>query len=116
MTIEKEYLYLNANGTFSVVLLVSVQKGKAFIKDLEIKGSGIWKVSDRTLVAVVNKMEVPFAKEVYRISQESLRNVAAKFKSRFKNEPIRILTIKSIDMHNLITINEASKQTHYLRQ
>lgn len=116
LTIEKEYLYLNANNTFTVVLLVSVQKGVAFIKDLEIKGSGIWKVSDRTLVAVVNKMEVPFAKEVYKISQESLRNLAANFKSRFKNEPIRILRIKSIDMNHLVTINEASNETHYIRQ
>jgi hypothetical protein len=114
--IEKEYLYLNANGTFSLVLLVSVQKGEAFVRDLEIKGSGIWKVSDRTLVAVVKKMEVPFAKEVYKISQESLRNLASTFKNRFEKEPIRILTIKSIDKNNLITLNEASKQTHYIRQ
>ena len=116
LTIEKEYLHLNANSTFTVVLLVSVQKGEAFVRDLEIKGSGIWKVSDNTLVAVVNKMEVPFAKEIYRISQASLRNLAANFKRRFEKEPIRILTIKSIDQNNLITLNEALKQTHYIRQ
>ena len=114
--IEKEYLYLNSNSTFTLVLLVSVQKGDAFVRDLEIKGSGIWKVSNRTLVAVVNKMEVPFAKEVYRISQESLRNLAATFKHRFEKEPIRILTIKNIDQNNLVTVNEASTQTHYRRQ
>ena len=116
LTIEKEYLYLNANGTFSIVLLVSVQKGEAFVRDLEIKGSGIWKVSDHTLVAVVNKMKVPFAKEIYRISQASLRTLAANFKQRFEKEPIRILTIKSIDQNNLITLNESLKQTHYIRQ
>ncbi|MGB5505995.1 MAG: hypothetical protein WBM70_04815 [Sulfurovum sp.] len=114
--IEKEYLYLNGNGTFTIVLLVSVQKGDAFVRDLEIKGSGIWKVSNHTLVAVVKKMEVPFAKEVYRISQESLRHLATTFKNRFEKEPIRILTIKSIDQNNLITVNEASKQTNYIRQ
>ena len=116
LTIEKEYLYLNANSTFSVVLLVSVQKNEAFVRDLQIKGSGIWKVSNHTLVAVVNKMEVPFAKEIYRISQASLRNLASTFKHRFEKEPIRILTIKSIDQNNLITLNEALKQTHYIRQ
>ena len=116
LTIEKEYLHLHANSTFSIVLLVSVQKGDAFIRDLQIKGSGIWKVSDHTLVAVVNKMEVPFAKEVYLISQASLRNLAANFKRRFQKEPIRILKIKSIDKNNLITVNEALKQTHYSRQ
>ena len=116
LTIEREYLHLNANSTFSIVLLVSVQKGDAFIRDLQIKGSGIWKVSNHTLVAVVNKMEVPFAKEIYRISQASLRHLAANFKQRFEKEPIRILTIKSIDQNNLITVNEALKQTHYSRQ
>jgi len=116
VTTEKEYLHLNANSTFSIVLLVSVQKGDAFIRDLQIKGSGIWKVSDNTLVAVVNKMEVPFAKEIYLISQESLRNLAANFQNRFKKEPIRIRSIKSIDQENLITVNEALKETHYTRQ
>jgi len=116
LTIEKEYLYLNADRSFSIVLLVSVQKGDAFIKDLQIKGSGIWKVSDRILVAVVNKMEVPFAKEIYRISQASLGNLAANFKRRFEKEPIRIFSINSIDQNNLITLNEALKQTHYIRQ
>ncbi len=114
--IEQEYLFLNANSTFTIVLLVSVQKGDAFVRDLEIKGSGIWKVSNRTLVVVVKKMEVPFAKEVYRISQESLRNLAATFKHRFEKEPIRILTIKNIDQNNLVTVNEASTQTDYRRQ
>lgn len=116
LTIEKEYLHLKADRTFTVMLLVSVQKGDAFIRDLEIKGSGIWKVSDHTLVAVVNKMEVPFAKEIYLISQASLRHLATSFKQRFQREPIRILRIKSIDANNLITKNEALKQTHYTRQ
>ena len=93
-----------------------MQKGDAFIRDLQIKGSGIWKASNNTLVAVVKKMEVPFAKEIYRISQESLRNLAASFKNRFEKEPIRILSIKSIDQKNLITVNEALKETHYTRE
>jgi hypothetical protein len=115
LTIEKEYLHLNADHSFNIVLLVSVQKGEAFIKDLQIKGSGIWKIHEDTLVAVVNKMEVPFAKEVYLISQASLRNLADNFKRRFQEEPIRILKIKSIDRNSLITENEALKQTHYNR-
>lgn len=115
VTLEKEYLHLNADRSFNIVLLVSVQKEEAFVKDLQIKGSGIWKVSDNTLVVVVNKLEVPFAKEVYLISQESLRNLAANFKRRFENEPIRILKIKSFDKHRLITVNEASKETQYSR-
>jgi len=116
LTIEKEYLHLNRNKTFSITLLVSVQKGDAFVKDLQIKGSGIWKVSDHTLVIVVNNVEVPFAKEIYRISQASLRTLADNFKRKFQNEPIRIITIKSMDQNTLLTVNEASKETHYTRQ
>lgn len=115
VTIEKEYLHFNADRTFNIVLLVSLQKDEAFVKDLQIKGSGIWKVSDHTLVAVVNKMEVPFAKEVYLISQASLRDLAANFKRRFQEEPIRIFKIKSIDRNNLVTENEALRQTNYSR-
>ena len=115
LTIEKEYLHLNADSSFTIVLLVSLQKGEAYVKDLQIKGSGIWKVHEDTLVAVVNKMEVPFAKEVYLISQASLRNLSENFKRRFQEEPIRILKIKSIDRNSLITVNEALKQTHYSR-
>ena len=115
LTIEKEFLHLNADRSFAIVLLVSVQKGEAFIKDLKIEGSGIWKVYDDTIVAVVNQMEMPSAKEVYLISQASLRNLADNFKRRFQAEPIRILKIKSIDSKSLITENEASKQTVYSR-
>jgi len=116
LTIEKEYLHLNADRSFSIVILVSLQKGDAFVKDLQIKGSGIWKVHEQTLVAVVNKVEVPFAKEVYLISQASLRNLAENFKNRLHREPIRILTIKSINRGELTTLNEDLKQTHYLQQ
>jgi hypothetical protein len=115
LTIEKEYLHLNTDRSFTIILLVSVQKDDAYIKDLKIKGSGIWKVHENTLVAVVNKMEVPFAKEVYLISQASLRNLAESFKRRFQEEPIRILKIKSVDRNSLITENESLKQTHYSR-
>ncbi len=114
--IEKEYLNLNADHTFSIVLLVSVQKGDAFIKDLRIEGSGIWKVWNNTFVAVVNNVNVPNAKEVYLISHESLRNLSETFKNRFKNEPIRIHIIQSIDKNNMITLNEKAKETYYKRQ
>jgi len=115
-TIEKEYLHLNADRTFSIVILVSLQKEDAFIKDLRIEGSGIWKVWNNTLVAVVNKVKVPRAGEVYLISQASLRNLLEKFKHKFKNEPIRISTIQRIDKNSMITLNEKAKKTSYKRQ
>lgn len=115
-TTEKEYLYLNADHTFSIVLLVSLQKGDAFIKDLRVEGSGIWKRRDNTLVVVIKEIKVPDAKEVYLISQQSLENLAASFQNRFKNEPIRISIIKNIDRNNLTTVNERLKETRYTRQ
>lgn len=115
ITIEKEYLHLNADRTFSILLLVSVQKGDAFIKDLRIEGKGIWKLWQDKLVIVVKDVQVPIAGEVYRISQTSLRNVAANFKSRLANEPIRINIIKSADNRHLTISNEKGKVTHYKR-
>ncbi len=115
-TIEKEYLNLNADHTFSMLLLVSVYKGDAFIKNLRIEGSGIWKVWNNTFVVVVKKVEVPVAGEVYLISQESLRNLAKIFKKRFENEPIRINIIENINRNTLILINEKEKMTSYMRK
>ncbi len=115
VTTEKEYLYLNADHTFSIVILVSLQKDDAFIKDLHVEGSGIWKTMNNTLVIVIKKVKVPAAKEVYLISQQSLENLAANFQNKFINEPILISTIKSIDRNNLTTVNEKLNETHYIR-
>ena len=116
MTVEKEYLHLNANNTFSIQLFVSVQKEEAFIKDLRIEGSGIWKSRDNTLVIYIQKVEVPFAKEIYLISQESLRTLANNFKYKYENEPLRIIKIKSFTSTQLVTSNEALLETVYTRQ
>ena len=115
LTIEKEYLNLNANNTFSILLLVSVQKGDAFVKDLQIKGFGIWKAHNDTLVYVIRKVDVPFAKEVYLISQESLLQLANFFKKRLTEKPILINTIQSMDAKNLTLKNERQIETHYMR-
>lgn len=115
LTLEKEYLNLNADNTFSILLLVSVQKGDAFVRDLQIKGSGIWKSHKTTLVYVIKKVDVPFAKEVYRISQESLHQLANHFKHRFDQQPIRIITIEQMTKKQLTVINEKEKVTYYTR-
>lgn len=115
LTIEKEYLTLKNNHTFSILVFVSVQKEDAFIKDLRIEGSGIWKVWNNTLVIVVNRVDVPKAGEIYRISQSSLRNLAATFKRKYKNEPIRINKIIALDQKRLKLINEVEVQTVYTR-
>ena len=115
VTIEKEYLSLNANNTFSILLLVSVQKGDAFVKDLQIKGSGIWKVHKGTIVYVIQNVDVPFAKEVYRISQTSLEQLANYFKHRFDGQPIRIISVTKLNTNQLSVINENNKETHYTR-
>lgn len=115
LTIEKEYLSLNANHTFSILLLVSVQKGDAFVKDLQIKGSGIWKANKGTMVYVIKTVDVPFAKEVYRISQTSLEQLANYFKHRFDGQPIRINSITQLNTKQLSMINENNKETYYTR-
>ncbi len=87
LIVEKEHLILNPKHALSIDIFVSIEKGDAFIKDLRIEGSGIWKSRDNTLVAVVQKVEVPFAKEIYLISQESLRNFAILLKANMKMSP-----------------------------
>ena len=116
VTTEKEYLSLNGDNTFAIALFVSLQKGDAFIKDLRIEGSGIWKRRDDTLVIYIQKVEVPFAKEIYLISQESLRNLANNFKYKYENEPLKIIVIEYLDDQKLVTENEKGQVTSYSRQ
>lgn len=115
VTTEKEYLTLNQNHTFTILAFVSVQKGDAYIKDMRVDASGIWKVWNNTVVLVVKKVEVPNAAEIYRISQTSLRNMAENFKSKYKNNPIRINKVMSLDQYNLKLVNEVGVQTAYIR-
>ena len=112
-TIEKEYLWLKPNHTFSILLFVSVQKEDAFVKGLEIKASGVWRSHKEILVYRVQNIDVPFAKEVYRISMASLRALSEHFKSRFENETMRIIKIKELSQKRLILINEKGYQTDY---
>ena len=114
-TIEKEYLTLNANRTFALVILVSVKKDEAYVKDLRIEVSGTWDSRDNTLVYVIKKINVPAAKEVYLISQQSLENLAANFKYKYENDAIHITRIKYIDRTNLNVIGEKGLETKYKR-
>ena len=115
-TIEKEYLTLNANNTFTLVILVSLQKDEAFVKDLRIEITGNWESRDNTLVYVIKMVNVPTAKEVYLISQESLENLAETFKFKYENDTIHMGKIKYIDATNLIIIGEKLRETKYKRQ
>jgi len=114
-TIEKEYLTLNPNGTFSLVLLVSLKKDEAFVKDLRIEIGGNWESRDNTLVYVIKTVNVPNAKEVYLISQKSLENLAANFKYKYENDRIHINKIQMLDNRNLVILSEQNRETKYVR-
>jgi len=112
--IEKESLNLKADHTFDITILVNLKKGEYFIKDLEVKASGIWKRHITTLVVVINKIEVPFAKEVSRgISQRSLETLASTYQVQLKESPIRIYTITYLDDKKLTVVNEKKASTTY---
>ncbi len=115
-TIEKEYLKFYDNYTFDILFLVTVQKGNAFVKDLRIEGTGIWKTRGNILVMDVKDVEVPVAGEVYGISQTSLQEIAATFHNRFKNDPIRILVMKELGQQKLVTENKRKQLVTYKRK
>lgn len=113
---EKEYLTLNANQTFILIILVGLKKNEAFVKDLRIEITGNWESRDNTLVYVIKTVNVPRAKEVYHISQKSLENLAATFKYRYENDKIHMGKIKYIDGTNFTLISEKGRETKYKRQ
>jgi hypothetical protein len=111
---EKEFLHLKPDHTFDIMILVNLKKGEHFIKDLQVKASGIWKRHITTLVVVINKIEVPFAKEVSRtINQRSLEALAGTYQARLRETPIRIYTITYLDQKKLTIVNEKGISTTY---
>jgi hypothetical protein len=113
--IEKEYLNLYANHNFELLLLVSVKKGEAYIKDLRIEVSGVWEAKFGVLVYVIKSVNVPVAKEVYMISQKSLENLSASFRYRYVNSKIYINEIRFLDKSKLITFGSKSGENIYSR-
>jgi hypothetical protein len=113
--IEKEYLNLYANHNFELLLLVSVQKDEAYIKDLRIEVSGVWEAKFGVLVYVIKSVNVPVGKEVYMISQRSLENLSASFKYRYVNSKIYINEIRFLDKSKLITFGSKSGENIYSR-
>jgi len=114
-TIEKSYLTLNPNGMFHLLILVSLKKGDAFIKDMRVNISGTWKVQDAVLVYVIKNVSIPSVKDVYLISQQSLDNLANVFKNTYQDESIQLRKIELHDEKNLILINDQGKKSTYKR-
>ena len=113
---EKESLWLKADHTFEILILVNLKKGEHFIKDLQVKANGIWKRYNTTLVVVIQNIEVPFAKEVSRtITQRSLEALASTYQARLKESPIRINTITFLDHQKLTVVNEKGVETTYTK-
>ena len=115
-TIEKEYLTFNANSTFKLILLVNLKKDLSFVKDLRIEVIGNWEAKGNALIYVIKSVNVPSAKEVYQISQQSLEQVAASFKYRYENDKIHVNKIMSIEAKKMSIISEKGRTTNYSRQ
>lgn len=115
-TTEKEYLHLHTDHTFSIQLFVDLQKHDAFVKGLRIEGSGIWKRRENVLAIHIQKLEVPFAKEIYLISQESLRRLANQFKYKYQHNPLKIIFINTLTPNKLVIKKETGYTTVYQRQ
>jgi len=115
-TIEKEYLTFNANSTFKLILLVNLKKDLSFVKDLRIEVIGNWEAKGNALIYVIKSVNVPSAKEVYQISQQSLEQVAANFKYRYENDKIHVNKIMSIEAKKMSIISEKGRTTNYSRQ
>jgi len=114
--IEKESLWLKADHSFEIIILVNLKKGEHFIKDLEVKARGIWKRYNTTLVVVIQKIEVPFAKEVSRtITQRSLEALAGTYQARLRESPIRINTITLLTKEKMTIVNEKGVVTEYTK-
>ena len=113
--IERETLSLKNDNTFTIVLLVSVKNGDAYIKDLRIEVYGNWESKGNALILVIKHLKVPSVKDVYLVSQASLEALAAQFKAKYENDKIYIQKIKKLDQKNMILVSGKGKVTSYRR-
>jgi len=113
--IEKESLHLNANHTFMLVILVSLNKNPAYVKDLRIEVSGSWEAKGNALIYTISSVNVPSVKDLYLISKQSLDNLASSFKSKWVNNNIHIYKIISYEAKKLTVKNERGIITNYKR-
>lgn len=115
-TIEKEYLTFSANSTFKLTILVSLKKDLSYVKDLRIEVVGNWEAKGNSLIYVIKSVNVPSAKEVYQISQQSLDSLAANFKFKYENDRIHVNKIISMEAKKLSVLSERGRTTNYTRQ
>ncbi len=115
-TIEKENLTFNGNNTFTMVILVSLKKDLAYVKDLRIEVYGNWEAKGNALVYTINSVNVPSVKDVYLISKQSLDNLAENFKYKWVSNKIHIYKILSINQKTFSVRSEKGRITKYKRQ
>jgi len=113
--IEKEYLNLYDNKNFQIVILVSLKKDLAYVKDLRIEVNGKWESRENILVFVIKNVNVPHAKEVSMISQQSLENLASNFRAKYENDKLHMLKIIKLNEKELTTVTESGRKTDYTR-
>lgn len=114
-TTEHEQLTLNP-GSFMINMFITVQQDDYLIKNLHIRGVGIWKVSGNVLVYVIKEVRTIDVQELKGISQDSLNTFASEFHQKILSDPIRILTVPSISSERITTINETGIKTNYRRR
>ena len=112
---EKEYLTLNANQTFTLVILVNLNKNPAYVKDLRIEIIGNWEAKGNALVYTINSVNVPSVKDVYQVSKQSLDNLASSFKSKWVSDKIHIYKIISFEPKKLTVKSGRGIITKYKR-
>lgn len=110
-----EDLTLNP-GSFMVTMFITIQKNEYLIKNLQLQGKGIWKISDNVLVYVISEVYTVGVQETKGISQESINRLARDLHQKYMGDPIRILKIQSISTDRLITTNESGATTQYRRK
>ncbi len=113
--IEKESLHIYQNKNFNITILVSLKKDLAYVKDLRIEVNGTWENREEMLVLVIQTINVPSAKDIYMISQQSLENLAATFKEKYQNNKLYMNKILKLNENELVTEGQSGRQTHYKR-
>jgi hypothetical protein len=112
--LERETLRFRP-GTFQLTLRVDIAKGDLGVKGLTIRADGLWKLQGETLVLVLQQIVFAGVESTRGIDEASLTSLTRQLRSRYLDDPIRILHLLHTDGKTLTVESPEEGERSYRR-
>ena len=112
--VERENLRFRP-GTFQLTLRVDIAKGDLRVEGLTIRADGLWKIQGETLVLVLQQIVFAGVDSTRGIDEASFKSLTRQLRSRYLDNPIRILHLLHVDGKTLTVKSPEGGERSYRR-